>query len=115
MVVMDRGLLDIKAYLPEEQWSSILAAQNLDEQALLGRYDMVLHLVTAADGAEKFYTTANNATRTETPAQARALDKKMERCWSAHAELHVVDNSSDFADKMVRATRGVLGVVCPEN
>jgi len=41
------------------------------------RYDLVLHLVTAAHGAEKFYTRSNNATRKETPEQARALDDKM--------------------------------------
>ena len=31
----------------------------------MARYDCVLHLVTAADGAKPFYTLENNATRTE--------------------------------------------------
>lgn len=29
------------------------------------RYDLVIHLVSAANGAEKFYTTANNESRSE--------------------------------------------------
>jgi hypothetical protein len=33
------------------------------------RYDGVFHLVTAAIGAEKFYTLANNTARSETPEQ----------------------------------------------
>jgi len=41
------------------------------------RYDMVLHLVTAAYGAEQFYTLANNAVRKSTPEQARARDDQM--------------------------------------
>jgi hypothetical protein len=37
----------------------------------------VIHLVTAAIGAEKYYTTENNAARTETKEEARALDIKV--------------------------------------
>ena len=113
VLVMDRGLLDIKAYLPEDKWNLILASQGLDEAALLARYDMVLHLVSAADGAEKFYTTDNNATRTETPEQARALDKKMIGCWDKHAHHAVVRNDSDFKTKLENATAAVLAVVAP--
>ena len=32
---------------------------------LVRRYDLVLHLVTAANGAEKYYTLENNAARSE--------------------------------------------------
>ena len=35
------------------------------------RYDAVFHLVTAANGAERFYTLENNQARSETPQQAR--------------------------------------------
>ncbi len=34
-----------------------------------GRYDAVFHLVTAAQGAERFYTLENNEARSETPQQ----------------------------------------------
>jgi len=30
---------------------------------LMNRYDQVIHLVTAADGKEEFYTTENNEAR----------------------------------------------------
>ena len=105
VVVMDRGLLDVAAYLPKELWTRILQANGYTEQGFASRYDMVLHLVTAANGAEKFYTTANNAARTETAEQARALDDKMQACWSAHNNLKVVPNPvGGFADKMAMAT-----------
>lgn len=39
-----------------------------------GRYDAIFHLVTAAFGAEEFYTLANNPdSRTETVEQAREV------------------------------------------
>jgi CYTH domain-containing protein len=75
------------------------------------RYEAVLHLVTAADGAEAFYTTENNAVRTETPAQARALDQRVRDAWVGHPHLRVIDNSTDFARKVQRVTTAVCGVV----
>lgn len=45
------------------------------------RYDAVIHMVTAAIGAERFYTTENNSVRTETPEQARELDIKVLNAW----------------------------------
>jgi len=41
------------------------------------RYDLVLHLVTAANGAEAFYTNANNTARRETAEEARDLDSRI--------------------------------------
>ena len=38
-----------------------------------GRYDAVFHLVTAALGAESYYSLLNNETRTETPEFAREV------------------------------------------
>jgi len=43
-----------------------------DEDALMARYDCVLHLITAADGAEDSYTLENNATRTEGEQKTRS-------------------------------------------
>lgn len=37
----------------------------------------MIHLVTAAIGAEKYYTTENNTARTESLEQARDLDFKV--------------------------------------
>ena len=51
---MDRGLLDIAAYLPRDLWCKLLDVEGSTEKSLVDRYDLVLHLVTAADGAEKF-------------------------------------------------------------
>ena len=41
------------------------------------RYDMVLHLVTAADGAANYYTTENNQARYETVEEAVDIDGKL--------------------------------------
>jgi len=111
IVVFDRALLDVAAYLPEPQWREILEHNKLEERGLLARYDLVMHLVTAADGAEEFYTTANNAARTETAAEARALDRRVAGCWKDHPNLRRVPNDGDFGHKLEAATDAVIDLV----
>ena len=83
------------------------------ESDLVERYDLVIHLVTAADGAIEFYTTENNATRTETPEQALENDRRVKEAWkSIHPNHVIVDNSAkDFKAKIARATEYVLNLV----
>lgn len=63
-------MMDSKCYMPDETWGELLATLGLGEPKLCEhRYDAVLHLVTAANGAEGAFTTSGNAARTETPAE----------------------------------------------
>ncbi len=56
VVIHDSGLMDNKAYCTSEQFQALLARRNLNEvNARDLRYDTVIHLVTAANGAEAFY------------------------------------------------------------
>ncbi len=71
-----------------------------NEVELRDNYDAVFHLVTAAKGAEEFYTTANNSARTETVEEAAALDDKLISAWTGHTHLRVIDNTSSFEDQM---------------
>lgn len=114
----DRGMMDTKAYVSSEMWSTILNNLGQTEVQLRDqRYEAVIHMVTAADGAEEHYTLANNTARTETPEQARDLDKKTQDAWIGHPHLRVVGNSSDFDDKVREAgvhACNVVGVPVPQ-
>jgi hypothetical protein len=48
------------------------------------RYDAVYHLVTAADGAEAFYSLANNKGRSETLNAALEQDRRTQAVWAGH-------------------------------
>ena len=52
VIIHNRGLMDVKTYLPVALWEEILKRNNWTEQSFLDRYDIVVHLVTAADGPE---------------------------------------------------------------
>lgn len=101
LIICDRGVLDIAAYLTADLWQRVLSKCGLTVEGLVSRYAAVIHLVTAADGAEEFYTLSNNAARSETEEQARALDINTRDAWRAHSNLHVIGNGTDgFAAKI---------------
>ena len=102
LIVCDRGALDNKAYMSELEFSCLLQDMDTNEVELRDNYDAVFHLVTAAKGAEQFYTTANNSARTESVEQAAALDDKLIAAWTGHPHFRVIDNSVNFEDKLKR-------------
>lgn len=116
IIVCDRGTMDISAYMTKDMWEDITRAVGTSTAELRERYDAVLHLVSAADGAEQFYTTSNNASRNE-PADekglqiARMLDKKVIGAWAGHSHLRVINNHEDFEAKIKRVLREISNVL----
>ena len=102
IIFCDRGLLDNKAYMSYEDFIKILAKNGLTEDKALTRYDAVFHLVTAANGAENYYTLTNNSARHESPEEAKKLDERTLRAWINHDNLKIIDNSTPFKEKIER-------------
>ena len=116
VIVCDRGAMDISAYMTPETWDDITRAVGTSTPQLRERYDAVLHLVSAADGAEQYYTTANNAQRYEKQDEeglriARMLDKRVIKAWTGHPHLRVINNHDDFEAKMRRVIKEISQVL----
>ena len=130
IIIFDRGLLDPKGYMDQATWARVLneldstytdtasVKKGVTESYLLNRYDGVLHMVTAADGATEYYKygtvkddSGNVVIRHETPEKAVALDVKMRECWKAHPNQQVVGNGpGGFGEKLEAAAAVVLGL-----
>ena len=111
VIIYDRGLVDNKAYMTQNVYEGILKKFNTNESEIKARYDAVFHLVTAADGKEDFYTTKNNNARTETLEEARNLDKRCIEAWLGHDKLKIIDNSTDFDEKISRLLNEIHFVI----
>jgi len=117
VIVCDRGAMDISAYMKPEMWEKITRELGTTTQELRdNRYDAVLHLVSAADGAEQYYTTSNNASRNEPASEeglkiARLLDKKVIEAWTGHSHLRVINNHEDFDAKLKRVLKEISNVL----
>ena len=95
-IVLAEGIYDTETY----RMYQVIDALHLNETEIRDNYDAVFHLVTAAKGAEEFYTLSNNNARTETPEQAAIQDDKLIYAWTGHPHLRIIDNSYDFEGKM---------------
>lgn len=117
VVFCDRGGMDPAAYMPRDYFDAVLAADRLTLHDVRDSYEGVLFLVTAADGAERFYTLLNNKARQEdTLEKAIAVDRKTFEVWNGHSHLRIVDNATDFEGKMRRALQAIarmLGIPVP--
>lgn len=104
VIIYDRGLLDNKAYITDEQFDVILKELSLilgykvNEMDIVSRYDMVIHLMTSA--GNRGYNLENNKARYESEEEAILLDRRTMYSWIGHDNLHIVDSKDNFDDKI---------------
>ncbi|KAI1712656.1 AAA domain-containing protein [Ditylenchus destructor] len=111
LIICDRGAMDPSAYLDSEGWQRIMKDCNLNCFDLReNRYNQVVHMVTAADGADDYYTLKNNNARYEGIKEAIDQDSTTRNAWVGHPYVDIVDNKScsNFNDKILQ----LIQVVC---
>ena len=117
ILLCSTGIMDVRAYTEEEDFQTILYAEGLNlADACDRRYAGVIHLRTAADGAEENYALSNNSAQMEPPDVARLRDQATEQAWRGHPRLSVIDNSTSFEGKILRtkqAVSSILGIPGP--
>eukprot|EP00759_Apiculatamorpha_spiralis_P039357 PhF_6_TR38157/c2_g1_i1/m.57006 len=103
VILCDRGTMDGRAYCSEAAWQNIMELGGFTlEQLRDQRYEAVVHMVTAAIGAERFYNLENEA-RTETVEQARQIDEVLRQKYVGHPKLKIITNTvHDFQSKVDR-------------
>ncbi|MCQ2521322.1 MAG: AAA family ATPase [Lachnospiraceae bacterium] len=111
LIVCDRGTMDNKAYMTQEEFDVLLGKMHLDEIMIRDSYEAVFHLATAAKGNPEIYlqNCASNAARIEDVDAAVALDDKLISAWTGHPHFRVIDNSTDFEGKMKRLISEITG------
>ena len=75
-----------------------LTTQTIREE----RYDAILHMVTAANGAEQHYNSHEG--RFESTVEARQRDELLKLAYRGHPNQIIIDNKCDsFDDKVSKA------------
>lgn len=111
VVICDRGLRDSLAYTGEAHFALLTKKFGTHPEIIRDhRAHAVFHLRTAALGAERFYTCANNTARRETLKEARALDARLLNVWVGHPHLRVIPNAmgGTFAQKLEHLSREIM-------
>ena len=98
LIIYDRGTIDNKAYMNEEQFIDVLNRLNnvKSYSDLLNKYDLVIDLV----GAKEFYTTENNKARSEDVDGALSLGVSTLKSWIGHPKIKIVLPKKEMQDKI---------------
>ena len=103
LIIADRGTMDASAFISREAWEKILNKLGLEDIEISdNRYNHIVHMQSAAIGAEKFYTTEDHAARFEGIELARERDNRAMEAWRDHPYVDIIDNRSDFDSKINR-------------
>lgn len=111
IIICDRGALDGKAYIDKEGFEKLLKQFHITEDYLMSNYDLIIHLKTAADGKEEFYTLENNSARTETIEEARKKDQLTLNAWLGHSQLKIIGNDTNFEEKLNKVIFEIYNVL----
>ena len=118
IILFDRGVMDGAAYTDENVWQAILDETGWSTIQLRDRrYEAVIHLMTAAEGAEQFYQTENNSARSENLEEAREIDRRLINAWVGHPQFNIIKNKKKgFKTKIdycMRKTLSLIGMPQP--
>ena len=97
IIIFDRGILDNKAYIKDEEFEMILKKYNYSENDLLARYDLIIHLETGAKS--NYYRIDNNSCRKENVDLAIKLDNLTYKAWHNHNNLVKIECYDNFYNK----------------
>ena len=110
ILLMNRGVMDGQAFVNEDVWQAILDETGWSTIQLRDkRYEAVVHLMSAAEGAEDFYFSERDA---ESIEQARIIDKRLIEAWVGHPQFNMVENTKQgFKTKIDYVIQRVLSVL----
>lgn len=108
LIICDRGAMDASAFILREKWEKLIASNSWNNVELRdNRYNQIIHMISAAKGAEEFYSTEEHICRSEGVDLARELDERAAAAWVGHPYFDVIDNSTNFETKMNRMIESV--------
>lgn len=113
IILFDRGVMDGSAYTNENVWQAILDETGWSTIQLRDRrYEAVIHMMTAAEGAQEFFVHDNNAELHEDLEEAKEIDRKLISAWCGHPNFCIVKNSKKgFKTKIGYCLNKVLSLV----
>ncbi|HWB76881.1 MAG TPA: ATP-binding protein [Nannocystaceae bacterium] len=97
VLLCDRGTVDGAAYWPGSP-DEFFASLGTTLAAELARYDEVIFFETAAVGGLSIEN--GNRVRTETSAEAVAVDRRLREIWSLHPRFTFVGHNASFFAKI---------------
>lgn len=112
ILLHDRGLCDVAAYVSYEQYRDLLRAKGTTPEQALARYDIVLHMTSlAVDKPEAFLATRPpppHLSSSRAISRAADLDSRILQSYSSHPCRFICGTFSSFPEKVEHAASLIL-------
>ena len=107
VIICDRGTLDGAGYCAPEVFDAIATGFGKSRALLARRYDLVVHLTSAALEAPDAYTIDNNDARHETLEQAVIQEHRTREAWKEHPNRVIITSTDGFQAKLAQAIEAI--------
>lgn len=98
ILLCDRGTLDSEVYWPDGANHDFYQSLSTTFDEEIGRYDAVIFFETAAVG--NLAIEGGNPARTESIAEAVAIDRRLQKIWCRHPNYHFISHEKSFFKKL---------------
>jgi len=98
IILCDRGIMDNRAYLNQEEYDNMLKNHNLNELELLYSYDLAINLISLATTNPELYQL--DGVRYEPVEKAAERDKITSSAWLLHPNLKMIKPQNTIEEKM---------------
>ena len=105
IILCDRGIMDNRAYLTQDNYDKMMYNNNLNELELLYSYDLAINLVSLATTNKELY--ALDGIRYETPEMAALRDEITSSAWLLHPNAHMIKPTNNIEDK-IDLVKGII-------
>lgn len=106
--ITDRGTVDAFAFYPETMQEVNTTLEKEHE-----RYDLVLHLGSAAALGEQFYV--QDAIRYETVETSLNIEHNLKRVWESHSGYRFIPAAENLDDKCEQVRTAILHLLASSN
>lgn len=98
IILCDRGIMDNRAYLNQEEYDNMLKRHNLNELELIYSYDTVINLISLATTNKELY--ALDGIRYEDVETAATRDTITSSAWLLHPNLKMIKPTKTIEEKI---------------
>ncbi len=109
IVLLDRGLMDGKAYMNDIDFIKMLKNYSYEEKDILQRYNMVIHLQSVASVEENLFNNETNKSRKSSVEQAKLFDQNVKQAWIEHKNLFEIPFCKNFEEKTEKIRKYIKG------
>lgn len=98
IIICDRGIMDNRAYLCQNEFDDLINRHNLNELEILYSYNLVIDLISLATTNKEMYEL--DGIRYETPEMAALRDQITSSAWLLHPNLNMIMPTKKIEDKI---------------